>query len=131
LKEVVMSHNIKVLLVDDEEDFISALSERLRMRNYDTKVATSGEAALSEIEEDRPHIVVLDLKMPGIGGMETLIKIKAIDPSIDVIMLTGSLDSEVGETALRAGASFHVVKPIDIEDLTGKLEHIKQERGLD
>jgi DNA-binding response OmpR family regulator len=63
-----MTHNIKVLLVDDEEDFISALSERLRMRNYDTKVATSGEAALSEIKEDRPHIVVLDLKMPGIGG---------------------------------------------------------------
>jgi len=121
----------KVLLVDDEEDFISALSERLRVRNYDSQVATSGEAALSQIQEDRPDIVVLDLKMPGIGGMETLTKIKAIDPSIDVIMLTGSLDREVGETAIRAGASLHVFKPIDIEDLSGKLEHIKKERGLD
>lgn len=121
----------KVLLVDDEEDFISALSERLRMRNYDTQVATSGEVALSQIQEDRPDIVVLDLKMPGIGGMETLAKIKAIDPFIDVIMLTGSLDREAGETALRTGASLHVVKPIDIEDLSEKLEHIKKERGLD
>ncbi len=121
----------KVLLVDDEEDFVSTLSERLRMRNYDTQVATSGEAALSLIDEDRPDIVVLDMKMPGIGGMETLIRIKTKDPSIDVIMLTGSLDSEAGETALRAGATFHMVKPSDIGDLTDKLEHIKKERGLD
>ena len=126
-----MTHNIKVLLVDDEEDFISALSERLRMRNYHTKVAITGEAALSEIEGDRPHIVVLDLKMPGIGGMETLTKIKEVDSSIDVIILTGELDSEVGETALRAGARFHILKPVDIEHLMGKLERIKRERGLD
>ena len=126
-----MTDDIKVLLVDDEEDFTSALSERLRMRNYDTKVAITGEAALSKIQEDRPHIVVLDLKMPGIGGMETLTKIKEMDPFIDVIILTGALDSEVGERALRAGASFHMLKPVDIEYLTGKLDHIKKERGLD
>ncbi len=114
----------KLLLVDDEEDFVFALAERLRFRRYDTRAATSGEAALSEIEKERPDIVVLDLKMPGMGGMEVLREIKARDPSIDVIMLTGSVDREVGEVALKAGATDHIVKPIDIEDLLVKLQDI-------
>jgi two-component system response regulator CpxR len=120
----------KLLLVDDEEDFVFALAERLRFRKYDTKAATSGEAALSEIEKERPDIVVLDLKMPGMGGMEVLREIKTRDPSIDVIMLTGSVDSEIGEIALRAGATYHIVKPMDIEDLMQKLQNIEKQRDL-
>jgi len=120
----------KLLLVDDEEDFILALAERLRFRNYDTRAVTSGEAALSEIEKERPDIVVLDLKMPGMGGMEVLREIKTRDSSIDVIMLTGSVDSEIGERALKAGATYHMVKPMDIEDLLEKLQNISEKRGL-
>ena len=120
----------KLLLVDDEEDFILALAERLHLRNYDTKGATSGEAALSEIEKERPDIVVLDLKMPGMSGMEVLREIKTRDPSIDVIILTGSVDSEIGEVALKAGATYHMVKPMDIEDLLEKLQSIRKKRGL-
>ena len=120
----------KLLLVDDEEDFVFALAERLRFRKYDTRAATSGEAALSEIEKERPDIVVLDLKMPGMGGMEVLREIKTRDPSIDVIMLTGSVDSEIGEIALRAGATYHIVKPMDIEDLMQKLQNIEKQRDL-
>jgi len=120
----------KLLLVDDEEDFVFALAERLRFRKYDTRAATSGEAALSEIEKERPDIVVLDLKMPGMGGMEVLKAIKTRDPSIDVIMLTGSVDSEIGEVALKAGATYHIVKPMDIEDLMEKLQDIEKQRGL-
>lgn len=120
----------KLLLVDDEEDFVSALAERLRFRKYNAKAATSGEAALSEIEKERPDIVVLDLKMPGMGGMEVLKEIKTRDPSIDVIMLTGSVDSEIGEIALKAGATYHIVKPMDIEDLMKKLQDIEKQRGL-
>jgi len=120
----------RLLLVDDEEDFVFALAERLRFRKYDTRAATSGEAALSEIEKERPDIVVLDLKMPGMGGMEVLREIKTRDPSIDVIMLTGSVDSEIGEIALRAGATYHIVKPMDIEDLMKKLQDIEKQRGL-
>jgi DNA-binding NtrC family response regulator len=120
----------KVLLVDDEEDFISALAERLRLRNYDASVVTSGEAALLEIEKERPDIVLLDLKMPGMDGMETLEKIKARDPSIEVILVTGSVDREIGVTAMKAGASAHIVKPIDIEDLVEKLQDIEQNHGL-
>lgn len=121
----------RVLLVDDEEDFVSALAERLRFRNYDTEFAISGEAALLEIEKQRPDIVLLDYKMPGMDGMETLKKIKANDPSIEVIIVTGSLDNAIGETATRAGATYHMVKPLDIEDLLEKLQEIRQRHALD
>lgn len=121
----------KLLLVDDEEDFVSALAERLRIRNYDVMLATSGEAALLEIQQQRPDIVVLDLKMPGMGGMKTLKEIKARDPSIDIIMVTGSVDSKVGESAVQAGATDHMVKPFDIDSLTDKIQDIRKRRGLD
>ncbi len=121
----------KLLLVDDEDDFISALAERLRIRNYDTKLATSGEAAMLLIQMERPDIVLLDVKMPGMGGMETLRQIKAKDPSIDVIMVTGSVDSKVGESARSAGATDHMVKPFDIKSLTEKIQDIRKTRGLD
>jgi CheY-like chemotaxis protein len=121
----------RVLLVDDEVDFISALAERLRIRNYETRLARSGAAALVEVEKERPDVVLLDLKMPGMSGMETLVKIKDKDPSIEVIMVTGSVDSQVGESALNAGASGHMVKPFDIETLMEKIQDIMRRRGVD
>ena len=121
----------KLLLVDDEEDFISALAERLRIRNYDTSLATSGEAALVLIQQDRPDIVVLDLKMPGMGGMQTLKAIKAQDPTIDVIMVTGSVDTKVGEQTMSAGATDHMVKPFDIVTLVEKIQDIRKKSGLE
>ncbi|UCD87962.1 MAG: response regulator [Desulfobacterales bacterium] len=126
----MMTIPTKLLLVDDEEDFISALAERLRIRNYDTSLATSGEAAMLLIQQDRPDIVILDLKMPGMGGMQTLKQIKAKDPTIDVIMVTGSVDSKVGESALSAGANDHLVKPFDIKNLVEKIQDIRKKRGL-
>ena len=117
-----------VLLVDDEEDYISALAERLRMRNYDPRLANSGEVALVKIQETRPDVVLLDLKMPGMGGMETLRRIKDDDPSIHVIMVTGSVDSKIGEIAIKAGARAHLVKPFDIQTLVGEIENLVKKR---
>jgi len=121
----------KVLLVDDEADFISALAERLRIRDYETRCANSGTEALLEIEKESPDVVLLDLKMPGMSGMETLVKIKARDPSIDVIMVTGSVDGQIGESAIEAGAADHMVKPFDIEVLMTKIQDIMRKRGPD
>ena len=121
----------KLLLVDDEEDFILPLAERLRLRNYDTRVATSGEAALSEIQKERPDIVLLDLKMPVMGGLEILEKIKTKNSAIEVIMLTGQGDDQSWEEGLNAGATDYIVKPIDIEDLMDKLQDIRKKRSLD
>jgi len=123
----------KLLLVDDEKDFILALAERLRLRNYDARVATSGEAAFSEIQKERPDIVLLDLKMPGMSGLEILKKIKAKDPSIEVVMLTGSIsiNGKGAEAGRRAGAADYMVKPIDIDDLIEKLKDITKRCSLD
>lgn len=111
----------KLLLVDDEEEFVSALAERLRIRKYDVRVVTSGEAALLAINTERPDIVLLDLKMPGMDGMETLKRIKAADPSIHVIMVTGSIDVHAGKQSLKAGATYHMVKPFDIATLCANI----------
>ena len=123
--------DIKLLLVDDEESFVLTLGERLRLRNYEIRTATNGEAALSEIQKERPDIVLLDLKMPGMGGLETLEKIKTEDPTIEVIMLTGQGDKQSCEEGLKAGASDYIVKPIDIGNLMDKLRDIRKKRGME
>lgn len=121
----------KLLLVDDEERFVSTLAERLSLRNCNTRIATSGEAALSEIQTERPDIVLLDLKMPGMGGLEILEKIKAEDATIEVIMLTGQGDTQSCAKGLKAGASDYIVKPIDIENLMEKLQNIRKKLGIE
>ena len=122
---------IKLLLVDDEERFVSTLAERLRLRDCDTRVATCGEAALSEIKKEQPDIVLLDLKMPGMGGLEVLEKIKTEYPKIVVIMLTGQGDSQSYQEVLSAGAADCIVKPIDINYIMDKIKEIREKRDLD
>jgi len=117
---------IKLLLVDDEEDFVTTLAQRLNMRNYHTMIATSGKDALAEIQKERPDIVLLDLKMPVMDGLEVLARIKAADPSIKVIMLTGQGDVKSGEKAKKAGALGYLVKPFDIDILLSTLKDLDQ-----
>ena len=121
----------KLLLVDDEERFVSALSERLRLRDYDTRIATDGEAALAELQKERPDIILLDLKMPGMSGLEILKKIKTWNSDIEVIMLTGQGDIQTCKDGLRAGAADFIVKPIDIENLIEKMRNIGKKSGLE
>ena len=118
----------KLLLVDDEEDFVTALAERLRIRNFQTKVVTSGEDALMEIRKERPDIVLLDLKMPVMDGLETMKRIKLKDSSIYVIIVTGSMDQHVGDQAIKAGADNYLVKPFDIESLLDTMKDLYNER---
>lgn len=121
---------IKLLIVDDEEEFTSALAERLRLRHYNTRVASNGEVAVGKIQEERPDIVLLDLHIPGMSGLEILTRIQAMDASIQVIILTGSV-GDIAELTMRAGAVDHMIKPVDIENLLEKLQGIQQMLGLD
>ncbi len=119
----------KVLLVDDEVEFVSALTERLQLRNYDAKAATNATDALTSIEKDPPDVVLLDLKIPGMDGIDILKKIKENDPTIQVIMLTGHGDIESVEEAIRNGAIECVMKPVDIGELLVKIEQAKKKRN--
>ncbi len=114
--------SLKVLLVDDEEDFVTTLAERLQMRGIEAQIATNGETALSLIETSPPQVVVLDVMMPGLGGADVLKRIKARHPQIPVILLTGHGSIREGTDGLRQGAYDYLVKPIDIEELISKMQ---------
>ncbi len=122
----------RVLLVDDEEAFITTMEKRLNKRGLEVVTAYSGEEALRKLKHDpRVDVVVLDLKMPGMHGHETLDEIRKLNPLISVIILTGhgSIDSAV--EGMKIGAFDYVSKPCDIEELSGKIERAKNQKRND
>jgi two-component system, OmpR family, response regulator CpxR len=108
----------KVLLVDDEREFVQMLSERLQMRDVGSAVVYDGEAALSMVEEEEPDVMVLDLKMPGIDGVEVLRRVKREHKNVEVIVLTGHGSKEIEALCMELGAFAYLEKPVDIEQLT-------------
>jgi DNA-binding response OmpR family regulator len=114
--------DLKVLLVDDEVEFVSTLAERLRLRGIQTRIANDGEEAFRQISADPPQVVVLDVMMPGMGGLKVLERIKADYPAIPVILLTGIGTTQDGMTGMRLGAFDYLMKPLQIEDLIERIE---------
>jgi len=111
----------KVLVVDDDPKAVELLVEFLSTKGYEVLTATSGEEALRRVKEDRPHLVLLDVEMPKMNGMETLRRIREIDPEMGVIMATGVNEEDVGRKALEMGAFDYIVKPLDMKYLEGSL----------
>ncbi len=111
----------KVLLVDDERDFVQTLSERLIMRDMGSAVAYDGESALSMIKEEEPEVMILDLKMPGIDGIEVLRQVKSTNPDIEVIVLTGHGTEKDKDICMELGAFAFLQKPVDIQMLSQTL----------
>ena len=112
----------KVLLVDDEREFVQALSERLLMRQMGSAVAYDGESALHLVKDDEPEVMILDLKMPGIDGMEVLRRVKATRPEIEVIILTGHGSEVDRDVCMKLGAFAYLQKPVDIDVLSDTLK---------
>lgn len=108
---------LKVLYVDDEEDFVRTMAERMEMRALGGEVALSGEAALRMIEGDVPDVMVLDLRMPGLDGLEVLRRVKATYPQVEVIVMTGRGTDQDEEEAKKLGAFAYLTKPVDINAL--------------
>jgi DNA-binding response OmpR family regulator len=108
----------KILLVDDEKEFVQTLSERLQARDMDSTVAYNGEEALEQIAKDEPEVIILDLKMPGIDGMEVLRKVKRERANVEVIILTGHGSEKDRALAEELGAFAYLEKPVDIDVLT-------------
>jgi len=108
---------IRVLLVDDEKDYVKAMAERMQMRDVSSRVALSGDEALRMIEDEAPDVMVLDLRMPGIDGMEVLERVKRDHPTVQVIILTGHGSEKEEEAARRLGAFEYLQKPTDTSDV--------------
>ena len=117
-----MVNEFKVMLVDDEKDFLETLCKRLTKRKLDVISANSGQEAIEKIQEFPVDVVVLDVRMPGMNGIETLKEIKRIKPSVEVIMLTAHADVQVAIEGMELGAFDYLMKPMEIDDLLYKLQ---------
>ncbi len=112
----------KVLLVDDEHEFVHALSERLQSRSISSAIAYDGEQALAMVASDEPEVIVLDLKMPGIDGLEVLRRVKQTHPATEVIILTGHGSDAEEVLSAELGAFAYLRKPVDIDELTATMK---------
>jgi DNA-binding NtrC family response regulator len=117
----VHKERLRVLLVDDEKEFVGSLSERLALRNLRADIAYDGEQALKAVKERKPDVMILDLKMPGIDGLEVLRKVRKANPDVAVVILSGHGTDKDEKEALRLGASAYLKKPVDIDHLVGTL----------
>jgi DNA-binding NtrC family response regulator len=120
----------RVLLVDDEEKFLDVLSQRLGTRGINAETSTSGEEALVKIKNRKFDAIVLDVMMPGMGGIETLKQIRKEYPELQIIMLTGRGSVDKAVEAMKEGAIDFLEKPADINKLMDKISEAKEKRVL-
>jgi len=112
---------LKILLVDDEKEFASTLGERLELRGFQVQVVNNGDQALLAMSQNLPQVVVLDVKMPGLGGMEVLKRMRSQYSAVPVLLLTGIGSSDECDRCLELGAFDCLIKPIQIDTLVSKL----------
>jgi DNA-binding NtrC family response regulator len=125
---------INILIVDDERDFVEMLSLRLKDSGHQVRSAFNGHDALKILDENEPDalpeidVVILDIKMPGMDGIDTLKQIKAKHPVVEVILLTGHGAVDTAVTGLKSGAFDYLLKPTDFDNLIAKLEAARKQR---
>lgn len=112
----------RVLLIDDEQDFLEVMSERMKNRDIDVTTATSAKDALGLAQDGGFDAIILDLQMPEMDGLQALEKLKAMNPDLQVILLTGHATIEKGVQAMKLGATDVMEKPADIQALTEKIK---------
>jgi len=120
----------RVLIVDDEEEFLEVFSERMRARGFEVTTSSSASEALKLTEELNFDAIILDLMMPGMDGIETLQRIRDIRPESQVILLTGHASLDKGIEAMKDGAFDFIEKPADINKLTEKIKKAKAKRMI-
>lgn len=122
LKDMEVVMNEKVLLVDDEEEFVEALAERMKNRGMDVSSTTSPVEAVAKASGEPYDVIILDLKMPEMDGLKVLETVKKNNPDIQIILLTGHATVEKGIEAMKLGANDFLEKPVDMKVLTEKIK---------
>jgi DNA-binding NtrC family response regulator len=122
--------DFEVLLVDDEVEFLETLLKRMKKRDVNVLGVRSGEEALGLLEQHLVDVVVLDVKMPGMDGIQTLRELKRQHPIVEVIMLTGHASLEVAIEGMELGAFDYLMKPVDIDELLYKVEDAYKNKSL-
>lgn len=121
----------RLLLVDDEEEFVTTLAERLTLRGIRARVALSGEEALKALDSESFHVVVLDVLLPGLGGLEVLRRIREAHPGVQVILLTGRGSDREAKEGVALGARDYLIKPVHLEELIRKIREASQCNALE
>jgi len=119
---------IDILLVDDEPDFVEMLSLRLSEEGHNIRTAYSGQEGLAALDEAEADVVILDIKMPGMDGIETLKEIKTRHPIVEVILLTGHGAIDTAVEGMKSGAFDYLLKPADYLDMLTKIEAARQRK---
>jgi DNA-binding NtrC family response regulator len=122
---------IKVMLIDDELEFTSIFSERLILRNLDVVAVNKVEDAFTKLRVWLPDVILLDLKMPGMNGIEMLKILRKFDPTIEIIIITGHALGLDKEEALRMGAFDRLLKPMDINEVIKTIEQAYNKKNLE
>jgi len=117
-----------MMLVDDEQRFLETTQKLLVKKGQDVVTATSGTEALEKLRTQNIHVVILDVKMPGMDGIQTLREIKRQFPLVEVIMLTGHGTVESAVEGLKAGATDYLTKPTDVNELIQKTQEAFEKR---
>ena len=120
----------RILIVDDEEEFASLLSERLSARGLRVETADCGQAAIEKVRGGNFDVVVLDMVMPGMDGIETLQRLREQEPDLQVILLTGHATVEKGVNAMKLGAADFLEKPAELNDLLDKIREAHSRKLL-
>ena len=121
---------INIMLVDDEERYLSTTKKLLEKKGYKVETASSGIEALEKLKKTNIQVVILDVKMPELDGLSTLKRIKRDFPLIEVIMLTGHATVESAVEGVKLGAANYLMKPADINDITEKIEEAFEKRQI-
>jgi DNA-binding NtrC family response regulator len=119
---------MKLLLVDDEERYLKTTKRLMEKKGYSVTVAKSGPEALETLQKRIIHVVILDVKMPGMDGNETLKVIKQLYPLVEVVMLTGHATVDSAIDGLKSGATDYLMKPADIDEIIEKAEEAYEKR---
>ncbi|MBU1230049.1 MAG: response regulator [Proteobacteria bacterium] len=122
--------DIKILLVDDESDFVETMAKRFGIRKMPIDTARSGQEALELLAAQDYDVVILDVRMPGMDGLETLREIREKNPLTEVIMLTGHASLEAGMQGMNLGAYDYILKPADFDELLDKVRTAFERKEL-
>ncbi len=120
----------KILIVDDEKDFLDIIAERIRARGIDVSTTTSAEDAIHMVEEKSYDVIIMDFMMPGMNGFQTLKAIKEEKPEVQIILLTGNVLEENRIEAKKLGALDVIEKPPDLKDLIQKIKKAKKDQNF-
>ncbi|MEJ2723927.1 MAG: response regulator [Deltaproteobacteria bacterium] len=118
----------RILLVDDEKDFVDLLALKLKEVGKEVQVAYDGRECLDALEKDNIDVVILDIKMPGMDGIDVLKEIKRRFAIVEVIMLTGHGTIQTAVEGMKLGAFDYLLKPTDFEDLLSKVENARRRK---